>query len=117
MHTLKKFKASRVKFQLIIIVIWACHKTVLKGLLTLNPTVSELPGHLDPDLLGVGLILLVPITCGIHQFLLKDVNLHPYSALAERELRTLFPRSNDGRGVSTCKSHSDAQVSICAAYS
>ncbi|KAI5335641.1 hypothetical protein L3X38_025774 [Prunus dulcis] len=86
LHTLKKFVASRVKFQLIIIVIWARHKPVLRGLLTLNPTLSELPSHLDPDLLGVGLILLVPITCGIHQFLLKAVNLHPYSALATSQV-------------------------------
>ncbi|KAI5318525.1 hypothetical protein L3X38_038233 [Prunus dulcis] len=80
------FVASRVKFQLIIIVIWGRHKPVLRGLLTLNRNVSELLGHLDPDLLGVGRILLVPITCGIYQFLLKAVNLHSYSALAASQV-------------------------------
>ncbi|CAL9006223.1 unnamed protein product, partial [Prunus brigantina] len=64
---------------------------VLRGLLTLNPTVSKLPGHLDPDMLCVGLILLVPIACGIHQFLLKAVNLHQYSALAASQVLQFAP--------------------------
>ncbi|KAI5312495.1 hypothetical protein L3X38_041668 [Prunus dulcis] len=88
-HTLKKFVASRVKFQLIVIVIWARHKPVLRELLTFNPNLSELPGHLNLDLLGVGLILLIPIACGIHQLLLEAVNLHPYSALAASQVLQL----------------------------
>ncbi|CAL8112829.1 unnamed protein product [Prunus armeniaca] len=41
----------------------------------------------------------------------------PHASLVERELRITFSRSDDGKGVSSCKSHSDAQVSVCAAYS
>lgn len=37
------------------------YKPVLRELLTLDPHISKLPGHLDSDLLVVGLILHVPI--------------------------------------------------------